>query len=43
MIQFTWASHNLQTSVLGVLDLSGKQKDNYSLELKSSSSFVAGT
>lgn len=43
MIQFIWANHNLQTSVLGILDLSGKWKDNYSLELKTNSSFVAGT
>jgi len=26
MIQFIWANHNLQTSVLGTLNLSEKQK-----------------
>lgn len=42
MIQFIWANRYLQTSILGILDQSGEKEENYSLELRPSSSFVAG-
>lgn len=41
MLHFIWVNQNLQISVLGILDQSVKR--NYSLELKPSSNFVAGT